>query len=143
MTNNPAELTAFDPQILKLLIQNKMYSWALERYNVQPTVFNPELGLMALDVMSFFYYYGYACTALKMYNQALQAFRKVLIQPTSIVHKCMLNAYKKYIIVSLLADKFPDFPKKCNENMVTFIPKLASLYKNLADAIAIVHSLFH
>lgn len=126
-------MTLFDPQILKLMIQNKLYSLALDMYKTQFTIFNTEHGLTPLDVMSYFYYYGYVCTALKKYNEAVQAFRKVLIHPSNTLHKCTVNAYKKYIIVSLLAGKRPDFPKKCSETMRMFLPKLVEDYKNLEE----------
>lgn len=112
-----------------------MYSLALEAYKAPMTVFNPNHGLTALDVMSFNYYYGYVCTALKKYNEAVQAFRKVLVHPSTIIHKCAVKAYKKYIIVALLAGKSPDFPKKCNANVRIFLSKLAEDYKTLEDAI--------
>lgn len=115
-----------------------MYTYAYERYKIQPTIFNPNLGLTALDVMNFFYYFGYICTTLKKYNEAVQAFRKVLIHPTGIIHKCMVNAYKKYIIVSLLIGKDPNFPKKCNEISIMYLSKLAENYRNLVDAMSIV-----
>jgi len=138
LTNDPAELTPFDPQILKLMIHNKMYSLALESYKTPFTVFNPKSGLTALDVMSFNYYYGYVCTALKKYNEAIQAFRKVLIHPSSAIHRCSVNAYKKYIIVSLLAGKQADFPKKCNEQIRMVLSKAAEEYKSLEDAMMTV-----
>lgn len=120
------------------MIQNKLYSLALDMYKTQLSIFDPDHGLAPLDVMSFFYYYGYVCTALKKYNEAVQAFRKVLIHPTNTLHKCTVNAYKKYIVVSLLSGKHPDFPKKCSETMKMFLPKLAEDYKNLEEAMAMV-----
>lgn len=116
------------------MIQNKMYSLAMQIYNTQFSTFNPTHGLVALDVMSFYYYFGYACTALKKYKEAVQAFRKVLVQPATALHKCAVNAYKKYIIVSLLVGRAPDLPKKCSESLRMVLPKVAESYKSLEEA---------
>jgi len=123
------------------MIQNKMYSLALDIYKTPITVLSPNSGLTALDVMSFNYYYGYVCTALKKYNEAIKAFRKVLIHPSNAIHRCSVNAYKKYIIVSLLAGKLAEFPKKCNETIKMVLSKAAEDYKSLEDAIDVVRIL--
>lgn len=138
MAVHPNELTPFDPNIMKLLIHNKMYSFIIDYYETLPSIFHESSGINCLDSMIFLYYYGYACTALKMYKRAYDVFRMVLVHPTSIIHKCMLNAYKKYIIVALLINKSPNFPKKCNENMIAFLPKKAENYKRLIESMAIV-----
>ncbi len=135
-------MTPLHAQILKLCISAKMYSLGYTLGKTVFTVYNPnDTGLNALDVMSYYYYYGYICTALKMYDKAVQSFRFVLVQPTKVLHKCMLSAYKKYIITALLTGKTPDFPKAGNEMMRNILPKLCSDYKELADAMASVRFL--
>ena len=139
LSKNPTEMTPMHAQIMKLCISNKMYSLGYSIGKGGFTVFNPaDTGLNALYVMSYYYYYGYVCTALKIYDKAVQSFRMVLVQPTKILHKCMVNAYKKYIIVALLAGKVPDFPKAGNEMMRSLLPRLCLDYKELSDAMASV-----
>jgi len=136
LTKNPNEMTPFHGQVLKLCISGKMYPYGYNLFKNGFTVFNSqETGLTAIDVMSFNFYYGYICTALKFYDKAVQYFRLVLVQPTNILHKCMVDAYKKYVIVSLLAGKNPDFPKAGSDLMKNILPKLCGDYKDLADAI--------
>ena len=118
-------MTPVHPQILKLCISGKMYSLGLSLGKNVYSVFNPtDTGITPVDVMSYYYYYGYICTALKQYDKAVQAFRYVLVQPSYMVHQCMLNAYKKYIIVSLLAGKAPEFPKAGHETMKSILPRI-------------------
>ena len=122
-----------------MCIALKMYSLGFSIGNKKYTVFEPaSSGLAPIDVMSFYYYFGYICTALKKYDKAIEAFRFVLVQPTYVIHQCMISAYKKYIIVSLLSGKFPDFPKAGSETMRSYLPRLCSDYKELAEAMATV-----
>ena len=135
-------MTPLHAQILKLCIAGKMYSLGLGMNNGDFTIFNPsETGLTALDVMSYYYYYGHICTALKIYDKADQSYRFALVQPTVILHKCMVDSYKKYIIVSLLVGKSPDFPKAGSDTMRTVLPKICSEYKDLAEAMSAVIAL--
>ena len=128
-------MTPMHPQVLKLLISGKMYSLGAAFGKQDYSVFDPaKTGLTAIDVMSYYYYLGYIYTALKLYDKAADAFRLVLVQPTHVLHKCMLNAYKKYIIVSMLAGRSTEFPKAVNEAMKSYLPRLCSEYKELAEA---------
>ena len=137
--SNPQELTPYHCHILKMCIALKMYSLGFSIGNKKYTVFDPAVsGLAPIDVMSFYYYFGYICTALKKYDKAIEAFRFVLVQPTYVIHQCMISAYKKYIVVSLLSGKFPDFPKAGSETMRSYLPRLCSDYKELAEAMATV-----
>lgn len=139
LTKKENEMTPVDAQIMKLCIAGKLYSHALTLGKKVYSVFSPaDTGLTPLDVMSYYYYYGFICTTLKQYDRAIQAFRYVLVQPAYVIHQCMVDAYKKYIVVSLLAGKSPDFPKAGSESMKTFLPRICGDYRELIEAMGTV-----
>ncbi len=143
LTNKDTEMTPLDAQIMKLCITGKLYSLGVTMGKTVYSIFSPaDTGLTALDVMSYYYYYGFVCTALKQYDKAVQAFRYVLVQPAYVIHQCMLDAYKKYVVVALLAGKTPEFPKAGSDMMKTFLPRICPEYRDLAEAMASVLSEF-
>ena len=91
--------------------------------------------------MSFHYYLGYVFTALKMYESAMKRYRLVLIHPTRVIHKCIVDAYKKYILVSLISGYRPDFPTKCDFVIINALPNFCSEYIAIANAMEEVRSL--
>jgi COP9 signalosome complex subunit 3 len=139
LSQNPAEMTPAHPQILKLCIAGKMYSLGLTLGQNEFTVFNPEItGVAGIDVMTYYYYLGYICTTLKLYDKAIEAFRLALSQPSFILHVCLLHAYQKYILVSMLAGKSAEIPKAANDIVKNFLPSLAKEYKSLYEAMITV-----
>ena len=60
----------------------------------------------------YYYYGGMIYTALKQYSQALYLFEVAVTTPAMAVSHIMLEAYKKYILVSLiLQGKIAPLPK--------------------------------
>jgi tetratricopeptide (TPR) repeat protein len=112
-----------------------MYSYGFTQLQNDFTVFNPQTtGLAAVDVMTYYYYAGYICTALKQYEKAIEAFRLALSQPTFILHACLIHAYQKFLLVSLLAGKNAVIPKAASEIVKGVIPNAVKEYKELYNA---------
>lgn len=60
----------------------------------------------------YYYYGGMIYTAMKNYNRALYFFEVVATVPSMVVSHIMLEAYKKYILVSLILEgkvRFSEF----------------------------------
>lgn len=139
LATNPSEMTPAHPQILKLLISGKMYSQGFAYGQTEFTTFNPQTtGISAVDVMSYYYYLGFISTALKQYEKAIEAFRLALVQPTFIIHTCILHSYQKYLLVSMLAGKSAEIPKAAADITKSFVPNLAKEYKGLYEAMMTV-----
>lgn len=116
-----------------------MYSFALDLYNENFGYVEKMDSIKPLDSMSFYYYMGFIYVALKKYEKAREAFRYVLIHPTKAIHKCILNAYKKYIIVSLLTRELPELPTKACNKVKKYLPTFSSEYIAISEAMLIVH----
>lgn len=132
-------MTPAHAQILKLCIAGKMYSLGYSFGQNEFTVFNPETtGVAGVDVMSYYYYLGYICTTLKLYDKAIEAYRLCLTQPTYVIHVCLVHAYQKYLLVSMLAGKSADIPKAANDIVKNFLPSLVKEYRLLHEAMMAV-----
>lgn len=55
-----------------------------------------------LDIMTYNYYRGSIFMALEMFEQAMEAFRKVLTQPANVFHQVHADAYDRVSILSLV-----------------------------------------
>lgn len=80
-------------------------------------------------------------TALKQYSQALYLFEVAVTTPAMAVSHIMLEAYKKYILVSLiLQGKIAPLPKYTSQVVNRFIKPLSQPYHELAIACQANHS---
>jgi COP9 signalosome complex subunit 3 len=113
--SRPDEMTGIERDFLKIGILSKCYSYCkrvIEERNLcyfekKRTAIEP------LDIMVFNYYKGFLYCALKEFPKAVKAFQLVLAQPTNIFHHCLIQAYKKLVLSSLLMEKviFPVMTK--------------------------------
>lgn len=89
----------------------------------------------------YYYYGGMIYTALKQYSQALYLFEVAVTTPAMAVSHIMLEAYKKYILVSLiLQGKIAPLPKYTSQVVGRFIKPLSQPYHELATACQNNHS---
>lgn len=80
-----------------------------KRYIIDQTVYLCKLLLFQLGgnndskhFLLYYYYGGMIYTAMKNYDRALYFFEVVVTVPAMVVSHIMLEAYKKYILVSLI-----------------------------------------
>lgn len=72
---------------------------------------------------------------IKNYDRALYFFQVAITTPSMAVSHIMLEAYKKYILVSLiLQGKVPSPPKYTSQVVARFIKPLSQPYMDLATA---------
>lgn len=113
--------------------------------------FKPALRFLATDVISiaasdeqqdtgtkyfllFYYYGGMIYTALKDYDRALYYYEVAISTPASAMSHIMLEAYKKYILVSLiLRGKQVTIPKYSSQMITRFVKPLSQHYHELCN----------
>lgn len=113
--------------------------------------FKPALKFLVIDITSiaaseeqqdattkyfllYYYYGGMIYTALKDYDRALYFFEVAISTPASAMSHIMLEAYKKYILVSLiLRGKQVTIPKYSSQVITRFIKPLSQHYHELCN----------
>uniref|UniRef100_A0A7N6AJ81 COP9 signalosome complex subunit 3 n=1 Tax=Anabas testudineus TaxID=64144 RepID=A0A7N6AJ81_ANATE len=111
--------------------------------------FKPALPFLELDMMDickengaydakhflcYYYYGGMIYTGLKNFERALYFYEQAITTPAMAVSHIMLEAYKKYILVSLiLHGKVQQLPKYTSQIVGRFIKPLSNAYHELAQ----------
>ncbi|KAG2455427.1 CSN3 protein, partial [Polypterus senegalus] len=111
--------------------------------------FKPALPYLELDMMDickengaydarhflcYYYYGGMIYTGLKNFERALYFYEQAITTPAMAVSHIMLEAYKKYILVSLiLHGKVQPLPKYTSQIVGRFIKPLSNAYHDLAQ----------
>ncbi|KAH1002278.1 hypothetical protein HUJ04_008377 [Dendroctonus ponderosae] len=86
----------------------------------------------------YYYYGGNIYLALKNLDRALYFFEVALTTPAHAVSHIMLDAFKKFILVSLLLHgKMQPIPKSSSKMVMRFIKPLSQPYTDLAAAFVI------
>lgn len=81
----------------------------------------------------YYYYGGMIYTAMKDYDRALYFFEVCVTTPALAMSHIMLEAYKKYILVSLiLHGKVIAVPKYSSQVITRFIKPLSQAYHDVA-----------
>ncbi|MEQ2162158.1 COP9 signalosome complex subunit 3, partial [Goodea atripinnis] len=111
--------------------------------------FKPALPFLEVDMMDickengaydakhflcYYYYGGMIYTGLKNFERALYFYEQAITTPAMAVSHIMLEAYKKYILVSLiLHGKVQQLPKYTSQIVGRFIKPLSNAYHELAQ----------
>ncbi|GFW80863.1 COP9 signalosome complex subunit 3 [Trichonephila clavipes] len=134
----PSQLTSIHACLCQLCLLSKCMKPALTFLNEDITDINKEKSAFETKYFLLYYYYGgmiYTC--LKDYERALYFFEVAITTPSMAVSHIMLEAYKKYILVSLiLYGKIPNLPKFTSHVVSRFIKPLSQAYHDLATAYA-------
>ncbi|XP_035794286.1 COP9 signalosome complex subunit 3-like [Anopheles albimanus] len=114
-------------------------------------VFNPAIRVLDIDITTiattddnngdtkyfllYYYYGGMVYCAVKNYERALYFFEVAVATPALVMSHIMLEAYKKYILVSLiLHGKVLPIPKYSSQVISRFIKPLSHAYHDLSSA---------
>ncbi|GIY11401.1 COP9 signalosome complex subunit 3 [Caerostris darwini] len=132
----PSQLTSIHCCLCQLCLLAKCMKPALQFLDVDITDISKEKGNMEPKHFLLYYYYGgMIYTSLKNYDRALYFFEVAITTPSLAVSHIMLEAYKKYILVSLiLYGKIPGLPKFTSHVVGRFIKPLSQAYHDLAAA---------
>uniref|UniRef100_T1ITU9 COP9 signalosome complex subunit 3 n=1 Tax=Strigamia maritima TaxID=126957 RepID=T1ITU9_STRMM len=99
----PSQLTSIHADLCQLCLLAKCMKPALEFLDLDVTDISKENGKFeAKHFLLYYYYAGMIYTALKNYGRALYFFEVAITTPSLAVSHIMLEAYKKYILVSLI-----------------------------------------
>jgi len=131
-----SQLTSIHADLCKLCLMSKCMKPALQFLDVDIIEISKESG--QFDAKSFLLYYYYGAMiylALKNYKRALFFFEIAVTTPSMAVSHIMLEAYKKYVLVSLiLHGKVPVLPRYTSHIVSRYIRPLCQPYHELASA---------
>lgn len=131
-----SQLTSIHADLCQLCLLAKCFKPALEFLDIDVTGISQEGGQFDSKYFLLYYYYGgMIYTALKNYDRALYFFEVCITTPAMAVSHIMLEAYKKYILVSLiLHGKTLNLPRFTSQVVHRFIKPLSQSYHDLANA---------
>jgi len=130
-----SELLSIHSDLLQLCLKARCMKPALQYLDVDITSINNEFGEYNCKMFLTYYYYGgMVYLALKKYEKALFFLQMAITTPALGVSRIMLEAYKKYILVSvLLYGKIEALPKYTSPIVGRYLKPLSAAYIELAD----------
>lgn len=131
-----SQLTSIHADLCQLCLLSKCFKPALEFLDIDVTDISQEEGQFDPKYFLLYYYYGgMIYTALKNYDRALYFFEVCVTTPAMAVSYIMLEAYKKYILVSLiLHGKVLNLPRYTSQVVNRYMKPLSQQYQGLATA---------
>jgi len=107
---NPTTLTPLHSDFVKLCLLGKCYNAATQV--IETDILEIDSQLAPKDYLTYFYYAGMIAIGIKSFRRALDLFKLCLTAPAVVASAIMIDAYKKYILVSLLLNgSVETFPK--------------------------------
>ncbi|XP_076656349.1 COP9 signalosome subunit 3 [Halictus rubicundus] len=131
-----SQLTSIHADLCQLCLLSKCFKPALEFLDLDITGIGQEGGQFDSKYFLLYYYYGgIIYTALKNYDRALYFFEVCVTTPAVAVSYIMLEAYKKYILVSLIMHgKVLNLPRYTSQVVNRYMKPLSQQYEELANA---------
>uniref|UniRef100_A0A8C6MG88 COP9 signalosome subunit 3 n=1 Tax=Nothobranchius furzeri TaxID=105023 RepID=A0A8C6MG88_NOTFU len=138
MQMNTNQLTSVHADLCQLCLLAKCFKPALPFLEVDMMDICKENGAYdAKHFLCYYYYGGMIYTGLKNFERALYFYEQAITTPAMAVSHIMLEAYKKYILVSLiLHGKVQQLPKYTSQIVARFIKPLSNAYHELAQVYA-------
>jgi len=132
----PSQLTSIHADLAQVCLLAKNLKPALKYLDVDTTDIAKEgnnQGFDAKNFLTYYYYGGMIYAGLKKFERAIYCFEIAITTPAMAVSHVMLEAYKKFILVSLiLHGKLPTLPKYTSQVVNRFIKPLSQPYQDLA-----------
>ncbi|KAG8637727.1 hypothetical protein MANES_15G158000v8 [Manihot esculenta] len=97
LQSSSARLTALHPEFLQLCLLSKCYKTGLSV--LEDDIFEVD---QPRDLFLYCYYGGMICIGQKRFQKALELLHNVVTAPMSSINAIAVEAYKKYILVSLI-----------------------------------------
>lgn len=135
---HPSELTSIHADLVQLCLVVKCFKPALGYLDTDITEINSEFGHFDAKYFLLYYYYGgMVYLAMKHYESAFFFFQVCVTTPSLAVSHIMLEAYKKYVLVSLyLHEKIVPLPKYTSNVVSRFLKPMSGPYTELAESFA-------
>ena len=134
----PGEVTGLHSDFLKLCILTNHYDLAEPLVHRQYIAINKDKsGIEPKHFITFAYYAGCVALVLKNLQKALHFFSLAITTPSLVLHAAAVEAYKKYILVSLMLNgSSKQIPKHASTVIFYFAKELCEAYVKLAEAFA-------
>uniref|UniRef100_A0A671Y9T4 COP9 signalosome complex subunit 3 n=1 Tax=Sparus aurata TaxID=8175 RepID=A0A671Y9T4_SPAAU len=135
MQMNTNQLTSVHADLCQLCLLAKCFKPALPFLELDMMDICKENGAYdAKHFLCYYYYGGMIYTGLKNFERALYFYEQAITTPAMAVSHIMLEAYKKYILVSLiLHGKVQPLPKYTSQIVGRFVKPLSQAYHELAQ----------
>jgi len=132
--DNP-QLTPVHTDMLQLCLLSKSYHAALPVLEENVVEINESSGITPKDLLCYYYYGGRAYIGMKKFKQALEFFKLVLSTPAVVLSAIMAEAFKKYILVSLIiSGQVAPLPKYVSSVVHRHIKNLCPQYQEFASS---------
>lgn len=130
-------LTPAHGQCMMLCLRAKKYAFATRVLGERIlTISGDSTGVNATDYLLFQYYGGLIYGALHRYSEAIRCMESCLNTPGSTVSAIAVEAYKKYLLLGLIADgKVRPMPKRVSTFADRMYTSFTTEYIELASAI--------
>lgn len=134
----PETLTPLHAMLAKLCLLSYMHTVMLPILAIDISVLNPrEMANDVEDVLLYLYYGGMVYMGLRRFREAQDMFVAAISAPANVLSAIVLEAYKKYVLVSLIVDgKQPSLPKRTATQVARGLKSLASIYDQFAQLYA-------
>jgi len=100
-------------------------------FDIDPDV----TGIESVHARLYFYYGGMTYIGLKEFGKALEFFEIVISAPAFVASAIMSEAYKKYILVSLIhRGELAQLPRYTNPQILRLFKQIASPYEDFATS---------
>lgn len=129
-----SQLTSIHADLCQLCLVSKCFKPALEFLDVDITAMSSQSEEYTKHFLLYFYYGGMIYTALKDYDRALYFFEVCLTTPAMAVSHIILEAYKKYVLVSLILNGKVEFLPRFTSSAARFLKRLSQAYQELITA---------
>lgn len=117
-------------------VLSKTYKTALPMldgfvYQIDPSM----TGVRSEDTRLYFYYGALCYIAVKRWDKAIEFFETVISAPATTTSAIMVEAYKKYVLVCLIAKgDVPSLPRTTAQNVLRVVKQLSGPYEELSTA---------
>jgi len=134
LSSSPEQLTGIHAQLLKVCLLSKNYHLAMPLLDRDYFEVDAR-SVRTSDFMTFYYYGGLVCLGLKRFGRACHHFRMVFEIPATVPSMIMVEAYKKYILASLLLRGEPAvLPTTMDSSVRRQLKTSVSVYTQLEQA---------
>eukprot|EP00735_Rhodelphis_limneticus_P013661 TRINITY_DN7609_c0_g1::TRINITY_DN7609_c0_g1_i1::g.1957::m.1957 TRINITY_DN7609_c0_g1::TRINITY_DN7609_c0_g1_i1::g.1957 ORF type:complete len:441 (-),score=108.31,sp/A6H7B5/CSN3_BOVIN/34.64/1e-78,PCI/PF01399.22/1.2e-11,DUF155/PF02582.9/0.034 TRINITY_DN7609_c0_g1_i1:415-1737(-) len=132
--DNIIYLTPIHAELYKVCLKAKMYTIPLAFLTADPIEVNPRLtGIKLQDIRLCYYYGALLYIGMKKFKEAAQYFVRLFACATQESSAVLVEAYKKYVLVSLLASaEVPSLSKILVQIQERRLHKLCRAYEEVA-----------
>eukprot|EP00004_Rigifila_ramosa_P024873 TRINITY_DN7311_c0_g1_i1.p1 TRINITY_DN7311_c0_g1~~TRINITY_DN7311_c0_g1_i1.p1 ORF type:complete len:461 (-),score=116.18 TRINITY_DN7311_c0_g1_i1:871-2127(-) len=135
--SKPRLLTPMHADFLQVAILAKSYDYARTLVDENACEIDPKTAIQPQDVLLYYYYAGIVYAVLKNFSRSAEMLLAAISMPAVSVSAIQLEAYKKYVLVSLLAfGSVRPLPRHTSSSVSRLAPQFAPAYVEFAELFA-------